>query len=365
MKKTSILERDLLDMLLETLQQLPQVDMQPPLLERRTGRKNWRLDAEIHLNAAGRDLTLLVEIKKSVYPRDIRQILWQINQFGRDERLNRQEDGAIPLLAAESLSPGAKDLLRKERVGYFDTGGSLYIPARGAFFYIDRPVPKTFERSVRSLFTGKRSQVLHALLMERGKWHGVKELAGLAEVSPATASETLTALERFDWVMSRGRGPSKERCLAEPGALLDAWSKQAPHRQSYLERRYYVPAINPEELMEHLSRLSAANGTECVMTQEAAAQRYAPFLSAVSRVACRMMPGRAADAILSELDARSVGEGANLHVIETTSLGAFLFKEWAEGVWLASPIQVYLDLLRGSGRSTEMAEHIRRERIGF
>ncbi len=364
MNKISIFERDLLDMLLEALQKLPQVDTQTPLLERRIGCGKYRLDAEIHLNAAGRSLTLLVEMKKSAYPRDIREMLWQIKKLGEVAQRDQQEDETILLIAAESLSPGAKDLLRKEGVGYFDTGGSLYIPARGAFFYIDRPVPKTFERSVRSLFTGKRSQVLHALLMERGEWRGVKKLAALAQVSPATASETLTALERFDWVISRGRGPSKERCLAEPGALLDAWSKQAPPRRSRPERRYYVPATAPEELMERLTRLSAAHETECVMTQEAAAQRYAPFLSAVSRVACRMMPGRAADAILSELGARSVNNGANLHVIETTSPGVFLFKEWAEGVWLASPIQVYLDLLHGSGRSKEMAEHLRRERIG-
>ena len=363
MNEISISERDLLDMLLEALQQLPQVDMQPPLLERRIGCGKY-LDAEIHLDAAGRALTLLVETKKSAYPRDIRAMLWQIKKLGEVAQRDQQEGETILLIAVESLSPGAKELLREEGVGYFDTGGSLYIPARGAFFYIDRPVPKTFERSVRSLFTGKRSRVLHALLVEHGTWCNVKKLAGLAQVSTATASETLTALERFDWVISRGRGPSKERCLAEPGALLDAWSKQASNRRSHSERRHYVPATVPEELMERLTQLSAAHETECVMTQEAAAQRYAPFLSAISRVACRMMPGHATEAILSELGAKRVSEGANLHVIETTSPGAFLFKERVGGVWLASPIQVYLDLQYGSGRSKEMAEHLRQERIG-
>ena len=359
MKEFSLFEGDLLDMLLDALRELPQVHMQPSLEQ-----WNSQLDAEIHLDAAGRALTLLVETKKSVYPRDVKQVIWRIRQFEGDERHTRQGDEAIPLLAAESLSPGAKELLREEGVGYFDTGGSLYIPARGAFFYIDRPVPKTFERSVRSLFTGKRSQVHHALLVERDKWCSVNKLAELAQVSTATASETLTALERFDWVLSRGRGPAKERCLAEPGALLDEWSKQASTRRSHSERRYYVPATVPEEMMENLTRLSTTHKTECVMTQEAAAQRYAPFLSAISRVTCRMMPGHAAEAILSELGAKRVSDGANLHVIETTSPGAFLFKERVGDVWLASPIQVYLDLLHGSGRSTEMAEHLRQERIG-
>ena len=364
MKEINIRERELLDMLLEALQELPQVDIQPPLLERRIGCGKYQLDAEIHLNVAGCALTLLVEMKKSAYPRDIREMLWQIKKFGEVAQRDQQEGETVQLIAAEALSPGAKDLLREEGVGYFDTGGSLYIPARGAFFYIDKPVPKTFERAVRSLYIGKRSHVLHALLVERGTWWRVKELAALAQVSPATASETLSELERFDWITSRGRGPSKERYLAQPGALLDTWSKQTSSRRPHAERRYYVPATVPEELMENLTRLSAAHETECVMTQEAAAQRYTPFLSAISRVTCRLMPGHATEAVLSVLGAKRVSEGANLHVVETTSPGAFLFKKRVGDVWLASPIQVYLDLQHGSGRSKEMAEHLRQERIG-
>jgi hypothetical protein len=60
-----------------------------------------------------------------------------------------------------------------------------------------------------------------------------------------------------------------------------------------------------------------------------------------------------------------VSEGANLVIIETKLPGDFLFREQIRDVWLASPILVYLDLLRGEGRSKEMAEHLRRNRIGF
>jgi hypothetical protein len=51
----------------------------------------------------------------------------------------------------------------------------------------------------------------------------------------------------------------------------------------------------------------------------------------------------------SELDARVVSEGANLIVIETRSLAEFMFKEPTNSIWLASAVQVYLDLLRGGG----------------
>ena len=365
MKEHRPFERDLLAKLLETLQELPMVHAQPPNLESRRWLEEDELDAEIRLDAAGRSLTLLIEVKKSIYPRDVRQILWQISRFGALDRLNGQEDSIVPLLAAESISPGAKELLRKEKVGYFDTGGSLFIPAAGAFYYIDRPPTKTVEKSVRSLFKGKRSQVLHALLLHPREWFGVKLLAEIAKVSPATASETLKSLERFDWLITRGQGPTKERCLGEPSMLLDEWSRQVASHRQRTERRYYVPSIGSEELMEQLSWLSDSHSVECVITREAAAQRYAPFLTKISRVACRMMSGRAVERVLDELEARIVSEGANLIVIETPSPSEFLFKHRIEDVWLASPVQVYLDLMSSGGRAKEMAENLRHARIGF
>jgi DNA-binding transcriptional ArsR family regulator len=249
-------------------------------------------------------------------------------------------------------------------VGYFDTGGSLFIPAHGAYFYIEKPPPKTIAKATRSLFKGKSSQVLHALLHRRDSWIGVKELSELAKVSPATASETLTALERLDWVSSRGQGRSKERHLSAPTALLSEWKKQLLAIRPPPIRRYYVPATDVTDLPGRLDGACEASGVEYVLTQEAAAQLYAPFLSTISRVACRLAPGLAADAALGKLEARVVSEGANLLVLETSSQGEFLFKERHDTVWLANPVQVYLDLLRSGGRAEEAAEHLRRERIG-
>ena len=42
-----------------------------------------------------------------------------------------------------------------------------------------------------------------------------------------------------------------------------------------------------------------------------------------------------------------------------------LFRESINGIWLASPVQVYLDLMGSEGRAREMAKHLRQERIGF
>ena len=175
----------------------------------------------------------------------------------------------------------------------------------------------------------------------------------------------LAELERFDWVVFRGQGPRKERQLREPGALLDAWAKQLAVMRPLAMRRYFAPSVCAEGLVERFAEVCTANKAEYAITHEAAGQRYAPFLSTVSQVRCRLLAGPAAERVLGALDARFVDQGANLAVIEVKSSGELLFRELVNGTWLASPVQVYLDLMRGEGRAREMAKHLRHERLGF
>jgi hypothetical protein len=359
MPETGAAEHALIMRFLESLRELPDVHAALGVREP-TAPTAYGNDAKIDLSIAGKPLVLLVEVKKTAYPRDVRQMLWQLkapHQY--------QDPGVQHLLAAESLSLGAKELLRAEGIGYYDSGGSLFLPAPGAYVYIDKPPPKAVARSVRSLFSGRRAQVLHSLLVHHQDWFGVTEVAERAQVAPSTASDVLGELERFDWLESRGQGPSKERRLREPGALLDAWVKQLPTLHAPALRRYFVPNLKSDALIERLAQVLEAHRVSYAVSYEAAAQRYAPFLSGISQVRTRLPPGADTDAAIAALDARVVNEGANLAVIETKLAGELLFRQQLSGVWLASPVQVYLDLLRSEGRAKEMAEHLRRERIGF
>jgi hypothetical protein len=357
-------EHQLVSRLVDALRELPGVQADVGRRELAGGRSDRGLDATVDLHLAGKSLAVLVAAKKAVYPRDVRQVIWQIRDASRVWSSNHAGD-AMSLIAAESISPGAKELLRSEGVGYHDSGGSLFLPAPGIYLYIDKPPPKTLVKSIRTLFSGRRAQVLHALLVHRLAWFGVTELAQLAQVSPATASQVLTELERFDWLESKGQGPSKERNLREPAALLDAWAKQVKVDRAPALHRYYVPATKPDALPMRVAEALEGRSVEYAISHEAAAQRLTPFLSSVAQVRLRLLPDQAAEAALVDLGARSVTEGANLAIIESKSAGELLFRERQEGLWLASPIQIYLDLVRGEGRSKEMAEHFRKERIGF
>ncbi len=360
----SVTEQQLVRQFIEALELLPMVQVAPEAENKRGSTGDHDYDAKIEVQIAGRPLTLRIETKKAVYPRDVRQVIWRIREARHNQPHGRSKR-PLSLLVAESISVGAKELLKEENIGYFDSGGSMYLPAPGAYVYIDKPPPKTLAKSVRSLFSGRRAQVLHAMLMQHDDWFGVKELALRANVSPATTSQLLAELERFDWIAVRGQGPNKQRHLREPAALLDAWVKQLATTRTPSFRRYYVPDAPAEQLVSRIGQTFDAHDAEYAISHEAAAQRYAPYLSHISQVRARVLVGSSADKAIGDLDAREVSEGANLAIIEAMSPGEMLFRARVDGIWLASPVQVYLDLLRGEGRSREMAEHLRRTRIGF
>lgn len=357
-------EYQLIKQLLEALRAIPEVqaalDEKPSI--RRVADRGY--DARVDVRVSGRRLTLLIAAKKSFYPRDVRQALWQLRETTRPGREDGRQMDTVPMLIAESISPGSKELLQAERVGYFDSGGSLFLPAKGAYLLIDKPPPKVLVKAARLLFSGRRARVLHALLIRHADWVGVKALAEQTRVSPATASQVLRELERLEWLESRGQGPAKERHLREPAALLDAWAKHLATRPVPL-RRFYVSAVRSDALVDKIVQAFDEQAADYAITDETAAQRYAPFLSTISQVRCRLVPGLAADEALGAIGARAVNEGANLTVIDTKSSSELLFREKVGGCWLASPLQVYLDLLQGEGRAKDMAEHLRRERIGF
>lgn len=356
----NLIEDQLVQQLVDSLRALPDVDAKISSAGSAQRERDPGYDVRIDTHIGGRPVTLFVETKKTVYPRDVHQTLWRLKQLvGQDS-----PHSTVAVLAAASLSPGAKDLLRTEGVGYFDSGGSLYLPAAGAYVYIDKPPPRAQASIMRSLFTGRRAQAIHALLIQREQWFGVKELAALSQVSPATASEVLTELEKFDWIDTRGQGPSKERHLRDPRALLDAWATQVIAGRAPVLRRYYVPALKADALVDRAAQAFEARDAGYAISHEAAAQRYAPYLSSVGQVRCRVLVAPETDDALSELSARAVNDGANFVVIDVKSPGDLLFRERVGKAWLASPIHVYLDLLKSEGRAKEMAEHLRKERIG-
>lgn len=363
----SNLETEVLASLERSLQEIPRLHIiskrQNILLGSKTTR--YEADAILQIEVNGKPMTLLVETKREVFPRDAREVIWQLKRLQQALFEAEGVDQAIPVLAAEAISGGAKEFLRAENVSYFEEGGSLFLADPDVYILLDKPATKRSVRTERSLFTGRRAQVLIGLLQDHESWHSVNELAEKVSASDATVSQVLVDLDRRDWAETRGTGPRKERRLNEPTALLDAWKKQVLDMPKPNSRRFFVPLLKSEELVRRIDEICTAQDLQYAVTGEWAAQIYSPFLSSISQVRLRLPEDSATSILTSALHAREVGEGSNLLLVETSSYGDFLFRERLKEVWIANPITVYLDLVQIEGRAKELAEHLRRERIGF
>jgi hypothetical protein len=328
------------------------------------------LDAVVTASLSGHTFTLLLEVKRTVFPRDVYQMLHQLDYVKNTihQPFHEVEGTVLPVLVAESISQGAQDILKRENVAFFDSGGSMFLSHDGTYIDFIRPPPAAQTRLVRNLYSGARARVLTALLLEREHWFSVTEVVDKAQVSLGTASETLKAMEDLEWVRVEGSGPNKTRRVLNPGEILDSWGNHAKGAAKYRRvRRYYVPYLGSEDLARHLDHHLVRNDIMYAFTGEYAAQHYTPYLTQVSQIRARLVWDANAEHAMRELDARAVAEGANFAVLEVPSPADLLYREHhdPDSYWFANPIQIYLDLLGTEGRAKDMAKFFREQLILF
>ena len=343
----------LMQVLHEALQDLPKILS----LEAAAGDQDQGVD--LLVQSQGKTAVLRVEILARGYPRDVRDAAKRLAS-GRLE--NGKEICGV--LGAPSLSPGSRKLLQEMGVGYWDSGGSLYLPLPWGLYLVDRPAPRVGERRGREVFRGASSRVLHTLMNEPGRpWRGT-DLARAAGVSKPTVSRVLDLLERNLWGGPEQHGHGAPFRLQRPGDLLDAWADSHTFRD-YTLHRFHGPAPSGARLERAALEVLEASGADYALTLESGGARRAPF-STVSRYVAAVVPP---DLDWTELvrgrDFRPVEEGENLLLLEATDSAPLLYREQIGGAWVASPIQLYLDLHAWPRRGREQATHLREVCLGY
>lgn len=323
-----------------------------------------RPDLIMRADIRGRSAIFLIEAKAYGYPRDMRAAADQLARYAALARLEADEVPLVPLVVAPAISPGGRAVLRERGIGYWDRGGSLYLDLPWAHYDIERPPSPGAQRQHRSPYRGRAAQVVHALLVEPARaWH-VGELATCAAVSPYTAHQVLTMLERELWVDKEGRGPRAVRRLREPGALLEAWA--AAHRlEDYAFRRFHAWAQSPAALAGHVTAALDASGVEYALTLTSGAALVAPFAAEAGRLTV-LVPARAdlAD-VIRDVKLRPAEEGENVAFLSTRERSPLLFRQRVHDAWVASDVQLYRDLWAWPRRGREQAAHLRAERLTF
>lgn len=305
---------------------------------------------------------ILPILKRTVFPRDARELLWELQQ--RRDAGGAQAGSRVPLLAADAISVGAREMLRREGVAYFDSSGSLFLGAHGIYLFVERPPPKRIARISRSLFTGRRQQVVLSLLSHPGEWFNVVELAGLAEVSSATTSQTLLALSRYDWLETSGKGPAKRRRLTSPGALLDAWAEHRLTEHKPTKHEFaFLDSKDSRDRARRLAHAFSAENMKYAMTHVLAAECYMGLPPSPARLYFYLPGGERTEELLMKHGCTLANATADLIVYELAPDTPILFPGTVNGLTLTSPVQVYLDLLCTSEQ--RLAADFRRARINF
>ena len=321
-------------------------------------------DVVLAAQVKGEPTLVVVQAKSSGFPRDVRDAVWRLEHHA--ERLREQHPDAtvVSLVAAPAISESARAFLRDRGVGYWDPGGSLYLNLPNALYFLDRPPPKPARRRLRAVYRGRAAQVLHALLLEPGRpWHG-DELAAHARVSPYTVHHVFAFLEAQLWVEKEGRGPRAVRVLRQPGALLDAWA-DAHSLALYRPHRYHRWARDPEQLLRAIGRALDEAGVEYALTRDAGARLVAPFVTVAERLAFLVADAPGLDHAAAAADLHPADDGDNIAFLATRDHWPLLFRRQIDGVWVASDVQLYLDLWVSPARGREQARHLRAERLGY
>ena len=319
-----------------------------------------QIDAYLALEVLGQPARLLIEVKTYAYPRDLRSAARRIAQYTELD----EGPSPTPMIVADTISPGGRDLLRDEGISYWDRSGSLYLKLPWALYYVDRPPRHPAPRTLRSIYRGSAAQVLHTLLMDPvHAWH-VQELAAYAGVSVSRVHEVLSQLEQHLWVEKRGRGPAAVRVLVDPGALLDSWAEVHALRD-YSFRLFHGWSQSSAALRSALTMALDRHSIPYALTLTSGAELVAPFATGNERLTLLVQEHPALEQATEIAGLSPVDDGENVALLVTRGQAPFLFRQEIDGLQVASTVQLYLDLWASPRRGKEQARHLRTERLPY
>ncbi|MFC2971006.1 type IV toxin-antitoxin system AbiEi family antitoxin [Azotobacter bryophylli] len=308
---------------------------------------------------------LVFSIKKDVYPRDVRDAMWDLQS--QQSRMKNPSE-VVLIMLADHLSKGAREELKSRGMSFFDSSGTLFLKHRNWLINIEKAKSSTkgISREL-DVFKGSREMVVHALLHMGRDWFHGQEVVDMSKTSGYTVSTVLQELEKFGWVESQGEGRHRTRRLVKPTELLDAWAKVWVQRKQATTRWYFF-CQNPKRLVEELaSNIDMyrhmdwdRDRTTCAFTGAVAANRLSPLLTHVD--IAELIVSSNSDELARRIGLKPAEKGANVVLIERSGASE-LFQQYSQedDAWFASPFIQYLDLLNGRGRNAELAAQLRND----
>ena len=284
---------------------------------------------------------LVVEIKTSGQPRLAREA---VNQILRYRDLFRDSYGVF---LAPYISPKAGEICRQEGIGYIDLAGNCYLCFDAVYIEQEgRPNAFKEKRDLRSLYSPKAERVLRVLLNNPKEIWKMKELADEAQVSLGQISNVKKLLMDREWIQTETSG----FVLSEPEELLRKWADNYTFRRNQVRDYYSLKSV--AEIESVLAEICNRKALKYALTGFSGAARLSPAVRYQRAIAYVEQDD---EDLLSQMGLKRVTSGANLSLLSPHDSGVFYGSRVIDGIRIASPIQVYLDLSGFRGRGEEAA----------
>ena len=129
--------------------------------------------------------------------------------------------------------------------------------------------------------------------------------------------------------------------------------------------RYYHWMPDLDALAASIGEAAEQQEASTAVTLMLGAMHRAPFVTQTEQVALLLPDSVDLKRLAADCRLQSAEEGYNVLLLVTRTEGPLMYRQKQDNLWLASDIQLYLDLFASPGRGREQAQHLRQERIGF
>ena len=287
---------------------------------------------------------ILFECKGTGQPRVARNAVNQILRY-----LEKHPD-CYGVFVAPYISPRSAEICSKEGIGYLDFAGNCRLSF--GRIYIERKCtenPFAERRELRSLYSPKASRILRVLLNDPHRVWKVEALARGSGVSLGLVSKVKALLRDREWIREQASGIA----LIEPVALLREWSENYKFTKNEVKDFYSLKDV--PEIESEIAHALARRSIEYALTGFSGAARFAPIVR-YQRVMIYLEGIQ--DDLASSLGLKPVINGANVSLLIPYDNGIFYGASQRDGIRVASPVQIYLDLAGYRGRGEEAAKEL-------
>jgi hypothetical protein len=303
-----------------------------------------RFGAIVTLEAPdGQEAILLVEVKRLISRRDVSTLLEQIRSRAAEL------PSAVPLVVARYLSSATRERLEREGVAYADATGNRRLALERPALFVrnvgeDRD-PWRGPGRPRGTLKGAPAARVVRWLVDFSSPYTVLQVAKGSGTSIGATYRVINFVEEEGLVAREPRGRISD---VRWRALLKRWSRD----YQFLDSGAVESLLFPRGLEALVDTLRGASDLEYVLTGSLAARNLAPYAPA----RFSMLYATDVEQTIERLGLRRVDAGANVLVARDREGIGFVRSRLQDGLRVAAPSQVAVDLLTGPGRSPSEGE---------